>query len=186
MSEAEKRSVHTDALATLGTIIDGSAGRDAIHLAVHPVRAQVRLYPGENVGADGSKNDPVGIVDPFLRAPVKPGEMFWLVIYPRTITSLRHVWVHPAFPDEAEVETANRVTRKLSGESEQWLREFASSNDVPDYESMMQALSRSTSNPCFNDNGNAAIPAEFWEHYEAVTGISVRNDDRAEFFRCAC
>src|SRR6267142_5686383 len=186
MSEVEKRSVHADALATLGTIIDDTAGRDAIHLAVHPVRAQVRLYPGENVGADGTKNDPVGIVDPFLRAPVKPGEMFWLVIYPRTITSLRHVWVHPAFPDEADVKTAERVTRKLSGESEVWLRDFASGNDVPDYESMMQALARSTSEPCFNDNGNASIPAEFWEHYEAVTGKRVPNDDRAEYFRCAC
>lgn len=35
----DKRSVSTDALETLGTIIDDRAGRDAIHLAVEPVHA---------------------------------------------------------------------------------------------------------------------------------------------------
>jgi hypothetical protein len=186
MSEAEKRSVHTDALATLGTIIDETAGRDAIHLAVHPVKAQVRLYPGENVGVDGSKNDPVGIVDPFLRGCVEPGEMFWLVIYPRKITSLRHVWQHPAFPDEGERETAERVTRKLTGYSEEWLRNFASTNDVPSYDQMMEALADSTKSPCFGNDGNAKIPAEFWDHYETVTGKTVPQSERGGGFRCAC
>ncbi len=34
---SDKRSVATDALATLGTIIDETAKRDAIHLAVIPM-----------------------------------------------------------------------------------------------------------------------------------------------------
>jgi len=190
MSEVEKRSVHTDALATLGTIIDDSAGRDAIHLAVHPVRARVRLYPGENVGADGSKNDPVGIVDPFLRRPVNPGEMFWLVIYPRTITSLRHVWVHPAFPDEAEVETANRVTRKLSGESEQWLREFASKPNSPPYAAMIAAAQHAGSDGEYlhisGDLASGEIPPEFWDHIEVVTGKTIPTHERAKYFSCSC
>lgn len=187
MSDAEKRSVHTDALATLGTIIDDSAGRDAIHLAVHPVRAQVRLRPGEDVSADGNKSgDLVGIVDPFLSGSVNPGEMFWLVIYPRKITSLRHVWSHPAFPDGVDIETAKQVTRKLSGESEEWLRAFAARSDVPNYDQMMEALARSTDSPCFYKDGNAEIPTEFWEHYESVTGRRVADNKRASGFRCAC
>jgi hypothetical protein len=36
-------------------------------------------------------------VDPFLADPVQPGQMFWLFLYPQTITGLRHVWEHLAF-----------------------------------------------------------------------------------------
>ncbi len=47
---SEDRSVHTDALHTLGSIIGESEKRDAIHLAVEPVVAGERLTPGQNVG----------------------------------------------------------------------------------------------------------------------------------------
>jgi hypothetical protein len=42
------RSVATDALATLGTIIDDTQKRDAIHIAVEPVIAGERLRPGDH------------------------------------------------------------------------------------------------------------------------------------------
>jgi hypothetical protein len=61
-SDAEKRSVHTDALATLGTIIGEGEKRDAIHLAVEPTVAAEKLYPGQDVGVDGTRANPVGIV----------------------------------------------------------------------------------------------------------------------------
>lgn len=97
---ADKRKVSTDALETLGKVINSKEKRDAIHLAVEPTQAKQTLRPGQHVGVDGTTNNPVGIVDPFLARPVKEGEWFWLVIYPRQIHSLRHVWTHPAFPDE--------------------------------------------------------------------------------------
>lgn len=95
--------VNTDALETLGSIIDENAGRDAIHVAVEPAMAAQILRPGQHVGfvgglADPNSPDPVGIVDPFLRRPVQAGEHFWLLVYPRQVTSLRHVWEHPKFP----------------------------------------------------------------------------------------
>ena len=70
MSE-DKRKVHTDALETLGTIIDENQKRDAIHLAVEPMVAKEHLVAGDHVTADGRKcfpygEDAVGIVDPFL------------------------------------------------------------------------------------------------------------------------
>src|ERR1043166_2886312 len=76
--------------------------RDAIHIAIAPVTATTELQPGQHVGlADaqhaGPSEKPVGIVDPFLTAPVQPGQRFWLLLYPGTITDLRHVWRHPAF-----------------------------------------------------------------------------------------
>lgn len=109
MSNADKRSTHTDALETLGMIHFKPEARDAIHLAVEPVIAGEDLLPGQDIGlVDGfafGKSPglvkPLGIVDPFLPRAVKQGEKFWLVVYPRMITSLRHVWSHPAFEEKA-------------------------------------------------------------------------------------
>src|SRR5262245_32401756 len=76
--------------------------RDAIHIAIAPVTASGELRPGQHVGPlpggrFGGVEEPIGIVDPFLREPVRDGQLFWLCLYPYTITSLRHVWTHPAF-----------------------------------------------------------------------------------------
>ncbi len=76
----------------LGRLIDSTAGRDAVHVAILPMQALRRMMPGEKL-----KN---GIVDPFLTKPVEAGEWFYLCLYQETVTSLRHVWRHPAFPDE--------------------------------------------------------------------------------------
>jgi hypothetical protein len=90
----------------LGSLItDGDRRRDAIHVAVAPVTAAEPLAPGQHVGfvpanqteTVGPADRPVGIVDPFLTTPVEPGQRFWLFLYPNTVTSLRHVWTHPAF-----------------------------------------------------------------------------------------
>ena len=68
------------------------AGRDAVHVAIIPMRAIRRMMPGERL-----QN---GVVDPFLTAPVEPRELFLLCLYPGTITNLRHVWSHPSFVEE--------------------------------------------------------------------------------------
>lgn len=111
---ADKRSVHTDALATLGNIIGPGEKRDAIHLAVEPVIAAEPLLPGMHVGfidgGVGRSTDPVGIVDPFIQGIIQKGQMFWLVVYPRTITSLRHVWDHPKFPETSDSSDQEQVS----------------------------------------------------------------------------
>jgi hypothetical protein len=88
-------------------IADGDRRRDAVHVAVAPVTAGETLRPGQHVGfAPAGQTetvgpvDPdrrVGVVDPFLPADVPAGQRFWLFLYPNTVTSLRHVWTHPAF-----------------------------------------------------------------------------------------
>lgn len=102
---ADNRTVTTDALETLGMVHFKPEFRDAIHLAVEPVEAGEPLRPGEHIYlrdgkafADGAGKW-VGIVDPFLPRNVETGQKFWLVVYPRQISSLRHVWTHPAFPE---------------------------------------------------------------------------------------
>ena len=90
----------------LGHLIeDGDRRRDAIHIAVAPATAAERLAPGQHVGLVragdvervGPCDRPIGVVDPFLTAAVEPGQRFWLLLYPGTITGLRHIWAHPAF-----------------------------------------------------------------------------------------
>lgn len=86
----------------LGKLIEGTAYRDAVHIAVAPVVADNCLSPGEHVGIrDGRVSElflpHVGVVDPFLRQDVSKEDRLYLFLYPNTITSLRHVWSHPAF-----------------------------------------------------------------------------------------
>jgi hypothetical protein len=90
----------------LGQLVeDGERRRDAIHIAVAPVTAVERLAPGQHVGLVEAGNlervgpcdRNIGVVDPFLTEDVEPGQRFWLLLYPGTITGLRHVWTHPAF-----------------------------------------------------------------------------------------
>lgn len=85
----------------VGKLITDKAFRDAIHVAIAPANAMETLLPGQHVayryGDAYAEGEFVGIVDPFLREPVKKGEAFWLFLYPNTVTSLRHAWTHPAF-----------------------------------------------------------------------------------------
>ena len=187
-NQAEKRSVATDALETLGMVIDEGARRDAIHLAVEPTIAAKRLFPGQDVGIDGTTVNPVGIVDPFLTRAVEPGERFWLVVYPRQITSLRHVWTHPAFDDAPTVSSASDDPVSVS---ERWIEDFAKDIDQTVSRLMSAAEEWLEYGEYTYDNGESykehwdRFP-EFWQHYEVVTGKAPAASDRHSFFTCSC
>jgi len=61
------RKVSTDALETLGTIIDDTQKRDAINIAVLPIVAAERLLPAQHIGlvegGAGDSEKPLGGVD---------------------------------------------------------------------------------------------------------------------------
>lgn len=187
---ADKRTVHTDALETLGTIIGSDEARDAIHLAVEPVVAGEALDPGQDVGLiDGKAYNslrvrPLGIVDPFLRQPVRSGQRFWLVVYPRTITSLRHVWEHPDFPASPDLKVPENRE-----ESEQWLRDYADSIDET-FNSLMSATQDYLEYGEYFNRGEKFegryLPREFWYHYQTYTGKIVHPDYQHSFFSCSC
>jgi hypothetical protein len=197
MSNADKRSPHTDALDTLGSIIDDKQARDAIHLAVEPVVAAEHLMPGQDVGfvegGVGRSPSPVGIVDPFLKAPVLKGERFWLVVYPRQITSLRHVWTHPAF-SEAEV-SASALSSEPEAVSRRWIEAFAASIPL-DCETLLSGADDYVADQKRGGHGEylcfggllegESVPDEFWPHYEIVRGVKVEEDHRGSFFSCSC
>lgn len=112
----------------LGSLItDGELRRDAIHVAVAPVTAAHALPAGyhvgfvppgqtETVGDVGEDGEKIGIIDPFYQKDglgwVSPGERCWLMLYPGTVTGLRHVWSHPAF-----AEASAAVLEKLRKEA---------------------------------------------------------------------
>lgn len=194
---ADNRTVSTDALATLGTIIGPNEKRDAIHLAVIPAKAAERLPYAARVRLDGGRafladygydsarnivDTSIGIVDPFLREDVQVGQHFWLVIYPRVITSLRHVWTHPQLPDEL---SATITPERAS--AEQWLRARADSLGIS-YEEILQAGTDEEYPGCFGNDidGPREIEPEFWEHIQCVTGRAAPVNVRPDWFRCAC
>jgi hypothetical protein len=174
----------------IGKLLDATQARDAIHIAVAPAVAFVKLAPGQHVGLKGGKATPnatnlIGIVDPFLKAAVKEGERFFIFLYPNTITGLRHVWRHPEFDGDR-------------AESEKWLREFAqeyfSGYDERTAEEAYENLIQMAKEGDFCINGQpdwlyvegAKEKHEMWRHLEAVLGhFSYEHKSGAEY-RCSC
>lgn len=175
----------------LGQLVRGNPGRDAIHIAVAPVAAGEYFKPGTHVRiVDGKAisarpEDSIGIVDPFLLGVVEIGQTFWLCLYPKTITSLRHEWVHPAF------DSMPTVPVKTSADvSNDWLHDFAGRIDIG-YSHMMRAAKewlRSGEYECeYNsENWRDGFDHEFWKHYDIVTGNVTPDSKRENFFTCSC
>lgn len=190
--------------AKLGTIPKGDEGRDAVHVAIVPACAGEPLLIGSPVRMN-SKNkavackakDAIGVVDPFIaqnQGGIDRDSWFWLCLYPKTITGLRHVWEHPWFD----------VVQKQK-ESEKWLRDFIASADCPDYDTVIAAalgehvdeiegyggpayqISRYGTESYLTFLGrdaHSSIPPEFWDHVENVTGKKC--PVRATGFSCSC
>lgn len=162
----------------LGQLITTPQQRDAIHVAVAPMVAAESLSPGQHVGIDARGNaafvtPAVGIVDPFLRTRVMPGDKFWLFLYPNTVTSLRHEWTHPAFP----------ATKSEKSQDQIELERFAVHCGLT-YDQLIDGLE--AGGTVYGTTCYEKIPDEVWEQYESVSGKAVPTDTRAEFFSCSC
>lgn len=213
----QKHTVSTDALDTLGTCpISENSGRDAIHLAVEPVISRHYLEAGQRIVMVNGVACPVGpdmeatgIVDPFIAGTIRPGERFWLVVLPRTITSLRHVWSHPAFPEDAvtlHIDTSESVSKadmtRFMDEVDTfvpeqsmamaWMKQWcAEIGERYDYimEGARKYIEAGDYTYGEKDSGNLEgvdLPSEFWEKYELIVGKQVPERDRGSFFSCSC
>ena len=172
------------------------------------------MEPGQPINfVEGSKlsvevvplEDSIGIVDPFLSAEVNTGERFWLVVHPRQITSLRHVWTHPAFDDEEEdtsvkkssLEDRIEFKKELDGTNHaiRWIKDYADGLGL-DYDELMDAAADwvATHDGKWGGeylNRGALLDgeytsAEFWIHYQKATGEIVDADAQGNFFTCSC
>lgn len=157
----------------LGHIIETEQSRDAIHVAVAPVIAGERLPPGAHVnlihGKAATSSKPIGIVDPFLKRDVMPGQKFWLFLYPQTVTSLRHEWEHPAFPKQAD--SPDRSS------SERWMRSFCD-NEGLDYDEVLTRMDKDDVN---SGDNQLDVTEEFRHHFLILTGRVCEG-----YFTCSC
>jgi hypothetical protein len=176
------------ALETLGSTIEPYAKRDAVHIAVVPMKAGQSLRAGQHIGimGDGTAGTDavrIGIVDPFLTKDLARGEFFWMLVYPRTITSLRHVWSHPGIPEELDRQHSD------ASPSENWLRAFAAQYGV-EYEAVLYHATQFLDAGEYWDEGRTFdgeyVPDEFWDHYAIVAGRPVTATERGSFFSCSC
>jgi hypothetical protein len=89
----------------IGKILNGTERRDAIHVAIVPVRAGYNLEPGQKIGidSDGEASPTVkkiGVVDPMLESGPNRGDWFYMWMFPDEVKDLRHEWSHPALSGE--------------------------------------------------------------------------------------
>lgn len=130
----------------LGKKIKKSKGqKDAIHIAVVPLIAGERLYKGhkiklkfntDNVALDASydEENAFGIVDPFLdEYSVEAGQEFYGLVFPGTVTGMRHEWQHPKFG----------IAKRELDEHEAWIRDFCDRWKFDYDELISTALSKS-------------------------------------------
>lgn len=172
----------------LGQLITDKQQRDAIHIAVAPVIAAEAMEPGQHIqlnheGKACSGKEPIGIVDPYLKQDVMPGDQFWLFMYPKTVTNLRHEWNHPAFERKK-----NADMEKAIG----WMQDAASQLDISYNELIKAAISFQKTGDYLGlgfDTPELFYSTEgmetFWTHYETITGKKV-GDKTAGFISCAC
>lgn len=183
-----------DTQAKIGKLLDADEGRDAIHIAVAPVVADNSFAPGQHasLGPDGRAMDVgdfIGIVDPFLKERVRKGQRFFLFLYPNTITSLRHLWTHPAFPAED-----SKPLDDLRAASVRWMRAWATEHMIYDYygnrdkrsgeeayESAIAAGHNESVGPY--ESARDTMDAEWWHHWQNITGSK---KEKPEYFSCAC
>lgn len=171
----------------LGKIIDTPQERDCVHIAVVPTEAGDFLSPGDEVALHEGKaiypwddGEEIGIVDPYLKNGVEKGQRFWLFLFPGSITSLRHHWTHPAFPDPDSVKEEKEAQRSRDlTESVIWVRQYASLLGMS-YVELMTAgdryreIQRTHRVPVTEETDvNGAIDgiSLFWGHYRKIRSV---------------
>lgn len=167
--------------------------RDAVHIAVVPIKAHARLRPAESIGVsvDGKTTEysiSIGIVDPFLTKNVEPGETFWLFLYQGSVNTLRHEWTHPAFPSTA----TSPIKDNSKDMSIFWLQGYAMRfNSYYDPEKAYELLLDDIQNKTItyrgtdmHSRGDLVSEKELQYHAEVVLGRKINFDDF--IFSCSC
>ena len=191
-----------ETLASVGTILTKTMPRDAVHFAVVQVTASRRLLPGAPVrimdngamqATTCSHTDRIGIVDPFLKAAVLPGQSFWLFLNPGSITSLKHHWTHPDIPEPNSNRHPSGMTYQ---EAENHLRHCAGEWDL-EFTDLIEGASNPEEQGRSIDTRGITVQGwdelsqeareKFWSAMEVVFGREFESDHReSTVFQCCC
>lgn len=172
----------------LGSIIEPGreAHKDATHIAVAPVIAHFILRPGEHVGVtqDGltTYDNPVGVIDPFLRHSVEEGERCWLYLYPGSITALRHEWSHPAFAAQHADDAKAAARAWMQAWCDENLK-YGQNHDTLTVEDAIH-FGREMTVWSFED-ARDNIDNTWWDNWEILTGETA-GEKRDDYFSCSC
>lgn len=183
----------------LGQLVTTDEKRDAVHIAVIPMIARNKLMPGQHVGIEDGTTDtcteltdmPIGVVDPYLQGPVTRGERFWLFLYPGQVTTLRHEWTHPAFPEPVDV--GEIAIERQKAKAEEWLRAYAKKhNSYDDEPTGFNRLIEGLRESALYFHGRRSVYSisgiedadELRENAEVYLGMRINYDDFT--VRCSC
>ena len=192
----------SDTIETLGKILPPGTQvgkRDAIHIPVLAAKAGNTLFANQAViyqdgtaySPDNTDATPIGIVDPFLTEMVPQGKMFWVFLYPGTVTDLTHAWEHPAIPEigGSEAKTNDRIK-----EAEEYIKAWADTEGL-NYEDLIDAV-RQELKPdgtieydyiYLKDLSSSATiedPKVFWKHMSYLMGVYIKTN--ITYFSCSC
>lgn len=185
----------------LGKLIDDEKNpkKDAIHVAIIPLIAGQELYRGHKIklkfntldvalDAEYDDENAFGIVDPFLSDYYVPeGKKFYGLLFPGTVTGMRHEWQHPLF-------NQNQIKQDLN-EHEAWIRDFCDRWNF-DYDELISAATSENKDPYgryvvargrdlhYKDELGEDHDA-FWEHLAGLTG-KVYNKDHKDGMGWSC
>lgn len=169
----------------IGKLIEGSADRDSIHLAILPVTCgEEWMLPGnwiklkDGVAFRGESCDI--IVDPFLPSAVFKGQKFYACLRPGAVAEMKHVWKSPLVDIPERKPTDTRI-----------LYDIATQCGIS-YEELMEIAKRKVINGFYcMDNSERykdvtdAEWKEFWKVFEEVTGLDASDENWAPF-SCSC
>lgn len=180
----------------VGTLIDATAQRDAIHMAIAPIIADADYAPGTHVGFmdDGrvgiGAEKKLGIIDPFLKRVVRENERCYIFLYPQTVTGMRHHWEHPAFEGRELTHTPTEIAA-----SKLWLEEYVRrvcpyDNDMID-SGYVSFIRRAEEGEIFYHGTDCHGPGDVedaWDLYHHLSIVLGRKIDQGSIsvFSCSC
>ena len=160
-------------------------------MAVAPVVAGTTLFPGDRVAFNSSRgvvrsDDPIGIVDPFLppRIPISAGQKIWLLLFPGSVTGIRHEWNHPAFPMATPAAGPDAA---LVAASKAWIADYALEFAGHGYESFMADIRGGHifySGRDLHDSDELDDADQLMHHLSVVLGRQVNLHDFS--YGCSC